>query len=117
MPLVGGSRLGPYEILFAIGAGGMGEVYRARDARLERDVVLKMLPADALADGTARAWLVREARLASNYALAGDKALALEQAYRSRDPKMPYFSCSPIWDPVRSEPRVQTILRGMGLGQ
>ena len=65
MPLSSGARLGPYEILSAIGAGGMGEVYRARDTRLERDVALKVLPAEALADETARARLVREARLAS----------------------------------------------------
>jgi serine/threonine-protein kinase len=58
-------RLGPYEIQSAIGAGGMGEVYRARDTRLERDVALKVLPAATLGDGTARARLVREARLAS----------------------------------------------------
>jgi len=65
MPLAAGARLGPYEIQSALGAGGMGEVYRARDTRLERDVALKVLPAAALADETARARLVREARLAS----------------------------------------------------
>ena len=65
MPLAAGARLGPYEIQSALGAGGMGEVYRARDSRLERDVALKVLPAAALADETARARLVREARLAS----------------------------------------------------
>ncbi len=45
MTLSAGSRLGPYEILAPIGAGGMGEVYRARDERLKRDVAVKVLPA------------------------------------------------------------------------
>jgi len=40
-----GTRLGPYEILSAIGAGGMGEVYRAKDTRLDRTVAIKVLPA------------------------------------------------------------------------
>jgi Tol biopolymer transport system component len=50
VPLDPGVRLGPYEIIAALGAGGMGEVYRARDARLERDVALKVLPASMSAD-------------------------------------------------------------------
>ncbi|MCA1583197.1 MAG: hypothetical protein LC796_17780, partial [Acidobacteria bacterium] len=50
MPLTPGSRLGPYEILAPIGAGGMGEVYRAKDARLGRDVAIKVLPASFSAD-------------------------------------------------------------------
>ncbi len=45
MTLSPGSRLGPYEILAPIGAGGMGEVYRAKDPRLGRDVAIKVLPA------------------------------------------------------------------------
>jgi serine/threonine protein kinase len=44
MPLSKGDRLGPYEILAKIGAGGMGEVYRARDSKLKRDVAIKVLP-------------------------------------------------------------------------
>ena len=45
MAILPGKRLGPYEILSAIGAGGMGEVYRARDNRLDRIVAIKVLPA------------------------------------------------------------------------
>ena len=44
MSFTGGTRLGPYEILAPIGAGGMGEVYKAKDTRLERIVAIKVLP-------------------------------------------------------------------------
>ena len=44
MALASGTRMGPYEIISPIGAGGMGEVYRARDTRLNRDVAIKILP-------------------------------------------------------------------------
>ena len=58
-----GERIGPYEIGSALGAGGMGEVYRARDAKLNRDVALKILPAAVAADPERLARFVREARV------------------------------------------------------
>ena len=57
-----GSRLGPFEILGPLGAGGMGEVYAARDTRLDRTVALKVLPALTAADPEARQRFQREAR-------------------------------------------------------
>src|SRR5271156_4672625 len=50
MPLANGTRIGPYEITGFIGAGGMGEVFKARDTRLNRDVAIKLLPASFAAD-------------------------------------------------------------------
>ena len=65
MPLAAGSHLGPYEVLALIGAGGMGEVYLARDPRLGRDVAIKVLPHDRVADESRRQRFVQEARAAS----------------------------------------------------
>jgi hypothetical protein len=62
MALTAGTRLGPYEILAPIGAGGMGEVYRAKDTRLGREVAIKVLPAHLTADAAALNQLEREAR-------------------------------------------------------
>jgi eukaryotic-like serine/threonine-protein kinase len=63
MALTPGTRLGPYEILAAIGAGGMGEVYRARDAKLGRDVALKVLPEAFARDAERMARFQREAKV------------------------------------------------------
>jgi eukaryotic-like serine/threonine-protein kinase len=63
--LTAGSRVGPYEIIAPLGAGGMGEVYRARDTRLRRDVALKVLPADVAGDAARRARFEQEAHAAA----------------------------------------------------
>ena len=63
MPLPPGTHLGSYEILAPLGAGGMGEVYRATDTRLRREVAIKILPADVAADPERLARFQREAHL------------------------------------------------------
>jgi eukaryotic-like serine/threonine-protein kinase len=65
MALSPGTRLGPYEIQSVIGAGGMGEVYRARDTRLDRIVAIKVLPAQLAADPQFRERFDREAHAIS----------------------------------------------------
>src|SRR5438128_8349711 len=65
MPLAAGTNLGPYEILALIGAGGMGEVYRARDTRLDRTVAIKVLPAALALDPQFRDRFDREAKAIS----------------------------------------------------
>jgi Tol biopolymer transport system component len=66
MPLPSGTKLGPYEIQSAIGAGGMGEVYRGRDTRLDRIVAVKILPSHLSESGEARQRFDREARTISS---------------------------------------------------
>jgi eukaryotic-like serine/threonine-protein kinase len=65
MVLPAGARLGPYEIVALIGAGGMGEVYRALDTRLNWVVAIKILPHDKLADANRKRRFLQEARAAS----------------------------------------------------
>ncbi len=75
MALTPGTRLGPYEVISAIGAGGMGEVYKARDARLQRDVAVKVLPASVARDPEQRARFERETRAVA--ALSHPNVLAI----------------------------------------
>ena len=62
MALASGTRLGPYEITAQIGVGGMGEVYRATDTELDRDVAIKVLPASLAGDPERIARFQREAK-------------------------------------------------------
>src|SRR5437667_6194954 len=66
MPLTSGMRLGPYEIIAPLGAGGMGEVYRARDTRLERTVAIKVLPEHLSCNSDSKQRFEREARTISS---------------------------------------------------
>src|SRR6187431_1525195 len=66
MPLAAGTRLGPYEISNPLGAGGMGEVYRARDSRLGREVAIKVLPQHLSANAEIRSRFEREAKTVSS---------------------------------------------------
>src|ERR1700692_3565603 len=63
MPLSAGTHLGPYEILAPIGAGGMGEVYQARDTKLDREVAIKVLPSALARDPERLARFGREAKV------------------------------------------------------
>src|SRR5271169_392381 len=87
MALTPGSRLGPYEILAPLGAGGMGEVYRARDTKLNRDVAIKVLSREFAGHPERLARFRREAQvlaslnhpnIAAIYGLEEDRALILE---------------------------------------
>ena len=67
MTLASGTLLGPYELLASIGAGGMGEVYRARDTRLDRAVAVKVLPPHLSSSEEGRQRFEREARTISQF--------------------------------------------------
>src|SRR5271170_7767211 len=75
MTVLPGSKIGPYEVVAQIGAGGMGEVYRARDSRLGRDVAIKVLPASFSADPDRLQRFAQEARSAA--ALSHPNILAI----------------------------------------
>ncbi|MGO9304735.1 MAG: protein kinase domain-containing protein, partial [Candidatus Korobacteraceae bacterium] len=65
MPIATGTKLGPYEIQSPLGAGGMGEVYRARDTRLDRTVAIKVLNSQLVVNAELRARFEREAKIIS----------------------------------------------------
>ncbi len=81
MRLSAGTRLGPYEILAPLGAGGMGEVYRATDTNLKRQVAIKVLPAAVAADGERLARFQREAEVLAALTI---RTLRTSTAWRSR---------------------------------
>src|SRR5262249_43842150 len=83
MRLATGRRLGPYEVVSPLGAGGMGDVYRARDARLARDVALKVLPPQYSGDDDRRHRFVREAQAVA--ALSHPNILALHDVGSEED--------------------------------
>ncbi len=133
MALLAGTRLGPYEILAPLGAGGMGEVYRAKQLKLGRDIAIKILPDELAADpdGYAGAMCRLAERAAARsrrthtrawdvaclFIRAGERDLALEwleRAFANRDPNAPYLLL-PRYDSVRDDPRFQDLLRDMNL--
>jgi serine/threonine protein kinase len=72
MPLTSGTHVGPYEVLAPLGAGGMGEVCRARDPRLGRDVAMKVLPEEFFKDEERKRRFEREAKLLAAVSHPGD---------------------------------------------
>ena len=89
MTLAAGTKLGPYEIVSSLGAGGMGEVYRARDSRLGREVAVKVLPESFAKDEDRLRRFEREARAAS--ALSDPHIVTVYDV--GREGEAPYFVC------------------------
>ena len=94
MLLNAGDRLGPYEIVAAIGAGGMGEVYRARDVRLGRDVAVKVLPPRLASDPQGLARFEREARAVAALSRPARSGRSRGLAAYSRGGRATATSCS-----------------------
>ena len=112
--LSSGTRLGPYEVVEAIGAGGMGKVYRARDTKLGRDVAIKVLPEDFSADAEWFARFRREAQVLASLnhpniaAIYGteENALILELVEGPRSPSASAKGRSLSTKPSRSRVRL-----------
>jgi serine/threonine protein kinase len=93
--LTPGTRFGAYEVLAALGAGGMGEVFRARDTRLNRDVALKVLPEAFILDRDRLARFKREAQLVAslNHPNIAARPTSRESSTATSSPRM--SSCDP----------------------
>jgi len=126
MPLASGSHPGPYEILSPLGEGGMGEVYRARDLRLGREVAIKVLP-DRLASDADLVRRFEQARAVAalshlnvltlfDLGREGEGAFSLlEEAFAERSNGMAYLGVDPNLDGLRSDPRFADLVRQVGL--
>jgi serine/threonine protein kinase len=95
MALTTGTRLGPYEITGAIGAGGMGEVFRATDTRLGREVALKILPAESAANPEMTERFKREARTVA--ALNHPNIVTIHSPENSVDRPHTGQGLQPVW--------------------
>jgi eukaryotic-like serine/threonine-protein kinase len=116
MPLAAGLRLGAYEIQDLLGAGGMGEVYRARDLKLKRDVALKVLPAAFTADPERLARLQREAEM---LAALNHPSIAqihgIEEGEGLRALVLEFVEGQTLEDRLKSTPRLQR--SGLGVSE
>ncbi|HEX6639994.1 MAG TPA: protein kinase, partial [Thermoanaerobaculia bacterium] len=117
MPLPSGTRLGVYEIVGRIGAGGMGEVYRAHDSRLGRDVAIKVLPDRSLSDSDAIVRLQREARAAS--ALNHPHILTIYDIGRTEGDltvdyiAMEYIEGTTMYEWIATHPPIESIVEAL----
>ena len=107
MSLTAGTRIGPYEVLGSLGAGGMGEVYRARDSKLKREVAIKVLPADVANDRERLARFQREAEV-----LASLNHPFIAHVYGIEDPSTGSGQAALVMELVEGEDLSQRIARG-----
>jgi Tol biopolymer transport system component len=107
MPLTAGTRIGSYEIVAPLGAGGMGEVYRARDSKLKREVAIKVLPADIAGDRDRLARFQREAEV-----LASLNHPHIAHVYGVEDPSTGSGQAALVMELVEGEDLAERIARG-----